>query len=71
MFDTHGMSTLGSALEEFRFSDVCALGDEQLASDLDELEHAERVIHSERSRRIAEIERGDGSILEAADRAPP
>jgi hypothetical protein len=51
------MSTLRSALAEFRFSDVRALGNEQLASDLDELEHAERVIHSERSKRIAEIER--------------
>ena len=51
------MSTLRSALDELRSTDVFALSDEQLASDLDELEHATRVIEVERGRRVAELER--------------
>jgi hypothetical protein len=38
------MSTLRSALDELRSADVIALSEEQLASDLDELEHATRII---------------------------
>jgi len=51
------MSTLRSALDELRSTEVLALSEEQLASDLDELEHATRVIEVERSRRVAELER--------------
>src|ERR687892_2344834 len=51
------MSTLRSALDELRSTDVFALSDDELASDLDELEHAKRVIEVERGRRVAELER--------------
>src|SRR5919106_4274284 len=51
------MSTLRSALDELRSTDVFALRDDELASDLDELEHATRVIEVERGRRVAELER--------------
>ncbi|HYZ13252.1 MAG TPA: DUF222 domain-containing protein [Actinomycetota bacterium] len=51
------MSTLRSALDELRSTDVFALSEEQLASDLDELEHATRVFEVERGRRVAELER--------------
>jgi Domain of unknown function (DUF222) len=51
------MSTLRSALDELRSTEVLALSEEQLASDLDELEHATRVIEVERGRRVAELER--------------
>src|ERR671919_1939541 len=51
------MSTLRSALDELRSTDVFALSDDELASDLDELEHATRVIEVERGRRVAELER--------------
>src|ERR687892_1524703 len=51
------MSTLRSALDELRSTDVFALSDDELASDLDELEHATRVVEVERGRRVAELER--------------
>jgi hypothetical protein len=51
------MSTLRSALDELRSTEVLALSDEQLSSDLDELEHATRVFEVERGRRVAELER--------------
>src|ERR671919_1757169 len=51
------MSTLRSALDELRSTDVFALRDDELASDLDGLEHATRVIEVERGRRVAELER--------------
>src|SRR5918995_5686174 len=51
------MSTLRSALDELRATDVFALSDDELASDLDELEHATRVFEVERGRRVAELER--------------
>ena len=51
------MSTLRSALDELRSTDVFALSDDELASDLDELEHANRVFEVERGRRVAELER--------------
>jgi hypothetical protein len=51
------MSTLRSALDELRCTEVLALSEEQLASDLDELEHATRVFEVERGRRVAELER--------------
>src|SRR5919106_1128185 len=51
------MSTLRSALDELRSTEVLALSEEQLASDLDELEHANRVFEVERGRRVAELER--------------
>jgi hypothetical protein len=51
------MSTLRSALDELRSTEVLALSEEQLASDLDELEHATRVFEVERGRRVAELER--------------
>jgi hypothetical protein len=53
------MSTLRSALDELRSTDVFALSEEQIASDLDELEHATRVFEVERGRRVAELERRD------------
>src|SRR5918995_9525 len=51
------MSTLRSALDELRSTDVFALSDDELASDLDELEHASRVFEVERGRRVVELER--------------
>src|ERR687892_602093 len=51
------MSTLRSALDELRSTDVFALSDDELASDLDELERATRVFEVERGRRVAELER--------------
>jgi hypothetical protein len=51
------MSTLRSALDELRSSDVLFLSDEEIVSDLDELERATRVIEVERRRRLAEVER--------------
>src|ERR687897_1745258 len=51
------MSTLRSALDELRATDVFALSDDELASDLDELEQATRVFEVERGRRCAELER--------------
>lgn len=65
------MSTLRSALDELRAEDLRFLGDEDLASDLSELERAERVIAAERARRLAEFERRgafgvDGAVSVAA-----
>jgi hypothetical protein len=51
------MSTLRSALDELRSTEILALSEEQLTSDLDELEHATRVVEVERGRRVAELER--------------
>jgi Domain of unknown function (DUF222)/HNH endonuclease len=51
------MRTLRSALDELRSTDVLPLSDEEIASDLDELEHATRVLEVERGRRLAELER--------------
>lgn len=51
------MSTLRSATDELRTQDLRYLGDEELASDLDEIERAVRVLEAERSRRLAEFER--------------
>jgi Domain of unknown function (DUF222) len=51
------MSTLRSALDELRSSDVALLSDEELVSDVDELEHATRVFDVERGRRLSELER--------------
>jgi hypothetical protein len=51
------VSTLRSALDELRAEDLRFVGDDEIASDLDELEHAGRVIESERARRLAEFER--------------
>ena len=51
------MSTLRSALEELVTSDLRVLGDEDLASDLDEIERTVRILDAERSRRLAEFER--------------
>jgi hypothetical protein len=51
------MSTLRSALDELRSTDVFALSDDELELDLDELEHATRVVEVERGRRVAELER--------------
>jgi len=58
MFDTvPRMSTLRSATDELRAQDLRFLGNEELASDLDEIERAARVLEAERSRRLAEFER--------------
>jgi Domain of unknown function (DUF222)/HNH endonuclease len=51
------MSTLRSALDEFRVEDLRLVSDDGLALDLDELERASRVLEAERSRRLAEFER--------------
>jgi hypothetical protein len=51
------MSTLRSALDELRSEDLRFVGDEGLASDLDELERAARGIEAERARRLSEYER--------------
>ena len=51
------VSTLRSALDEYRSLTVSAAPDGVLEEDLDELEHASRVIEAERARRIAEVER--------------
>jgi len=51
------VSTLRSSLDELRAEDLRFAADEGLVADLDELEHAARVIESERARRLAEIER--------------
>jgi 5-methylcytosine-specific restriction endonuclease McrA len=61
------VSTLRSALDEFRSLPVSDVPDQVLEEDLDELEHASRVIEAERTRRIAEVERRgsyrcDGSL---------
>ena len=51
------MSTLRSATDELRLQDLRTIGDDELASDLDEIERAVRVLEAERSRRLAEFER--------------
>lgn len=51
------VSTLRSALDELRVEDLARLSDDELASGLDEFEHAGRVISAERARRLAEVER--------------
>ena len=51
------MSELRSALDELRAEDVRSLSDAGLASDLDELERAGRVIEAERGRRLVEVDR--------------
>jgi Domain of unknown function (DUF222)/HNH endonuclease len=51
------VSTLRSATDELVGQDLRALGDDDLASDLDEIERAVRVLEAERSRRLAEFER--------------
>src|SRR5512141_253140 len=51
------MSTLRSATDELVAQDLRSLADEDLASDLDEIERAVRVLEAERSRRLAEFER--------------
>jgi hypothetical protein len=51
------MSMLRSALDELRMEDVRTRSDEALATDLDELERASRVIEAERGRRLVEFER--------------
>lgn len=49
------MSTLRSALDEFRREDLALVHDEALVADLDELERASRVIDFERARRLREV----------------
>ncbi|HEX5951516.1 MAG TPA: DUF222 domain-containing protein [Actinomycetota bacterium] len=51
------MSMLRSATDELRSQDLRSLGDDELAGDLDEIEHAVRVLEAERARRLAEFER--------------
>jgi len=51
------MSALRSAMDELRLQDLRFLGDDDLASDLDEIERVVRVLEAERARRLAEFER--------------
>src|SRR3990170_8925176 len=51
------MSTLRSATDELRAQDLRFLGNDELASDLAEIERAVRMLEAERSRRLAEFER--------------
>jgi hypothetical protein len=51
------MSTLRSATDELTGQDLRVLADDELASDLDEIERAVRVLEAERSRRLAEFQR--------------
>ena len=51
------MSTLPSAVDELRGEDLRFAGDDDLVTDLAELERATGSIEVERGRRIAEIER--------------
>jgi hypothetical protein len=51
------MSTLRSATDELRAQDLRSLTDDDLASDLDEIERVVRVLEAERARRLAEFER--------------
>jgi hypothetical protein len=60
------VSTLLSALEELRAEDLGALTATAVASDLDELERASRIVDAELARRLAEFERWPFGI-EAAD----
>lgn len=60
------VSTLRSALEEFRIEDARLIDDEGLAGDLFELERASRVIEAERARRLAEVERRGAFALDGS-----
>jgi Domain of unknown function (DUF222)/HNH endonuclease len=65
------VSTLLSALEELRAEDLGALSADALASDLDELERASRIVDAELGRRLSEFERRrafavDGHLSTAA-----
>jgi hypothetical protein len=51
------MSTLRSAIDEFRAEDLDSVDDEMLEADLSELLRAADMLHSETLRRIAEVER--------------
>ncbi len=51
------MSMLRSALDELRMEDLRFVGDEGLATDLDEIERAQRALDAERARRLSEYER--------------
>lgn len=51
------MSTLRSATDDLRMQDLRSLADDDLASDLDEIERAVRVLEGERARRLREFER--------------
>ena len=51
------MSTLRSALDELRSTDVRTASDDELTEDLVELERAARIADAERSRRLVELER--------------
>lgn len=51
------MSMLRSATDELRAQDLRSLADDDLASDLDEIERVVRVLEAERARRLAEFER--------------
>jgi len=48
---------LRSATDELRAQDLRSLADDDLASDLDEIERVVRVLEAERARRLAEFER--------------
>jgi hypothetical protein len=51
------MSTLRSALDDLRSHDLRSLDAGEIASDLDEIERAMRVLEAERARRLVEFER--------------
>ena len=51
------MSTLRSALDEYREDDLRYRSDEELEDDFAELERAARLLYAERLRRLAEIDR--------------
>jgi hypothetical protein len=51
------MSTLRSAVDEFRTEDLDSVDDDVLEADLSELFRAADILHSETLRRIAEVER--------------
>jgi hypothetical protein len=51
------MSTMRSAVDEMRIEELRHVSDDELSSDLVELEHVMRGLEAERSRRLAEFER--------------
>ena len=51
------MSGLRSALEELQAEDLDRIGDEELETDLVELERSARILQAERLRRLAEVDR--------------
>lgn len=51
-------------MDELRAEDLRFVGDEVLATDLDELERASRIIEAERARRLAEFERRGSFALD-------